>query len=822
MERATAFLLLAKPHFDALDITESDQIGLTSFNEFEFNEFSPSDDSDTWNRMAPGRFDSTGTEGADYDFIYGTGYFPLRAGETQRISLAVVFGETEDDILENLSTVQTIYDENYNFIQPPAKPIVTAVPGDGQVTLYWDDRAEFSVDRVSHLRDFQGYRIYRATDAGFLDNYVITDGQGTQSAFLPVAQFDLVDDVEGYFAIPYRGTQYYLGDNSGLVHSWVDTTAVNGRSYFYAVTSYDAGDEVAGFLPAECAKQASLDAGGLVTLDVNTAYVTPTAPVSGYVPPLVLAEASHDIGDATGLVSPAIVDETALVDGGTYTISMIPDTTGRIEDVVGWEYTEYTPDSTWRWRWNNIIGDSVWVLEVSEIPYDSVRSLLGEVMVPAFAWTMTREGVPPAQEVYSINTETPQQGLAHAGVQAEGFEARLLSYNQILEVNTRLDTGEVLDSTGVIDVNFDSGLVVFLDPFLDTLDTETLYEVQFTYYYNLVHKQLCLDLTGYQTTHSNYFPVVEGVRVEFDNDWDIKLDSENSGWTVEQVGDSLVMPWSLRLANLDSGGITFLRGTAIPDNYRLEVVDPGTGAYARSPQVFADSTRYPRVFRNLLPGHSSMFRLYKVVGDNETPVQFWIYNPNISLSPDDDEHRSTDVEAEPIHYGDNLLFYEEADGDSVYSWTLGSVAGTPESYLYPAVGNEYYAYTLRPFDKMDRYSFIVQGADWNVSTSGTELSDIRVVPNPYIASAVWEEAPISGNRGARKIQFIHLPPRCTVRVYTVRGELVQTLYHDEEVWDGSLDWNLKSKEGLDVATGMYFYHVDSPAGEHRGKFALIK
>ena len=803
-----------EPHFDALDITESDQIGLTSFDEFVFSEFSPSDDPDTWNRMIPGDFDSTGTPD-DVDFIYGTGYFPLRAGETQRISLAVVFGETEDDILENLSTVQTIYDENYNFIQPPAKPILTAVPGDGQVTLYWDDRAEFSVDRVSHLRDFQGYRIYRATDSGFLDNYVITDGQGTQTGFLPMEQFDLIDEVEGYFPIAYRGNQYYLGDNTGLVHSWVDTTAVNGRSYFYAVTSYDGGDVEAGFLPAECAKQASLDAGGLVTLDVNTAYVTPSEPVSGYVPPLVLEEAEHLAGDATGSIHPSVMDETALIDGASYTINIIPDTLGRIEDVLGWEYTEFSPDTYWTWR----SSDSTWVAHYIEVPYDSVHVLLDEVTVPAVAWTMTREDLPPAQEVYPINTDTPQQSLAHAGVQIEGFNAHLLSYDVDLAIHTRLDTGAILDSTGVIDVDFDAGLIVFRDAFLDTLDTDALYEVSFTYNYNLVHKQLCLDLTGYQTTHSNYFPVVEGVKIELENDWRVSLDPERSGWSEPVVDEEEVLPWSMGAINIEDPDAWIpVSGEAIPRDYRVYIVDEGVENL--DPADFPyPAMMYPSVHADLLPVYQSPYQVYRLEDEEEIPIPFWIYNPSYTA---DTLQRSHDLDTVPIHHGDNLLLFEPVEDESTLTWSIGSVTSTPSLYSLPATGNIFTGRTLRPFSEEDVFAFEVQGADWNPSTSAQELSDIRVVPNPYIASAVWEPAPISGNRGERRIQFIHLPPRSTVRIYTVRGELVQTLYHNAEVWDGSLNWNLKSKEGLDVATGMYFYHVDSPAGEHRGKFALVK
>jgi hypothetical protein len=140
----------------------------------------------------------------------------------------------------------------------------------------------------------------------------------------------------------------------------------------------------------------------------------------------------------------------------------------------------------------------------------------------------------------------------------------------------------------------------------------------------------------------------------------------------------------------------------------------------------------------------------------------------------------------------------------------------------PDAGDVFNAITKKPFTAEDAFAVDVQAPAYNQAQGARELSRVRVVPNPYLATAEWEPKPIKGNRGDRKIQFIHLPPTATVRIYTVRGELVATLHHQSEAWDGSLDWNLKSSEGLDVAYGMYMYHVDSPAGEKTGKFALIK
>ena len=55
------------------------------------------------------------------------------------------------------------------------------------------------------------------------------------------------------------------------------------------------------------------------------------------------------------------------------------------------------------------------------------------------------------------------------------------------------------------------------------------------------------------------------------------------------------------------------------------------------------------------------------------------------------------------------------------------------------------------------------------------------------------------------------------------GSLVNTLHHHSSIDDGALSWNMLTKDGLDLAPGVYFYHVDADnVGETTGKFAVIK
>ena len=89
------------------------------------------------------------------------------------------------------------------------------------------------------------------------------------------------------------------------------------------------------------------------------------------------------------------------------------------------------------------------------------------------------------------------------------------------------------------------------------------------------------------------------------------------------------------------------------------------------------------------------------------------------------------------------------------------------------------------------------------------------MPNPYLAHAKWELY-----ENERKIQFVNLPGECTIRIYTLAGDLVSTLDHNDGT--GSQDWNLLTRSGRSVVSGVYLYNVESPYGNYTGKFAVIK
>jgi hypothetical protein len=176
----------------------------------------------------------------DLAWITATGPFDMAAGDTVKLTIVVVAGDDDADYYANVWEAKKLYDAKFNGPTAPPAPSVSAVAGDGRVTLYWDDKPETVADPSSGEVDFEGYKIYRSEDGGVTWGTRITDAQGRTYGYVPVAQFDLDDNIKG--ADP-KNPLVWLGTDSGLRHSWVDSNVVNGITYSYTIVSYDRGTE---------------------------------------------------------------------------------------------------------------------------------------------------------------------------------------------------------------------------------------------------------------------------------------------------------------------------------------------------------------------------------------------------------------------------------------------------------------------------------------------------------------------------------------------------------------------------------------------------
>ncbi|MDZ7315774.1 MAG: hypothetical protein ONB24_06605 [candidate division KSB1 bacterium] len=100
-----------------------------------------------------------------------------------------------------------------------------------------------------------------------------------------------------------------------------------------------------------------------------------------------------------------------------------------------------------------------------------------------------------------------------------------------------------------------------------------------------------------------------------------------------------------------------------------------------------------------------------------------------------------------------------------------------------------------------------------------DLAEIRVVPNPYHIEA--RDIQFGRDDGADRLAFYGLPPECTIRIYTERGDLVDTIEHN----DGSGDelWHSLTSSRQIVVSGLYIAHFQTPDGRSTyRKFVIIR
>ena len=145
---------------------------------------------------------------------------------------------------------------------------------------------------------------------------------------------------------------------------------------------------------------------------------------------------------------------------------------------------------------------------------------------------------------------------------------------------------------------------------------------------------------------------------------------------------------------------------------------------------------------------------------------------------------------------------------------------------YPNSGDVYQVDWKRPFFETDTIRFSINSDNQiNTDSLKTGMDKIKVVPNPYVMTNMMETQvsnPFLNQR--RRLMFTHIPANCRIKIFTVSGILVDEIIVSNEPDNGVIHWDMLTRENLEIAAGMYIYHIESEiTGDAKlGKFAVIK
>ncbi len=296
-------------------------------------------------------------------------------------------------------------------------------------------------------------------------------------------------------------------------------------------------------------------------------------------------------------------------------------------------------------------------------------------------------------------------------------------------------------------------------------------------------------------------PLIDGFVLTIAND-QTAIDPEKTGWDEEHT----TYRWRVNLDKRFSGNNLNIN---YPADYEIlfsnTIIDTAENRLGYPPYV------------------PCKFRINNLTEHKNAHFQFLeYYEKDSTLSPYYDYQNADSIEGamiwvedpspkNPLHLRTTWRFYFEADPNVA-------------EQVPPQPGDRFVIATKKPFRTGDKIVFKVKGQKFSKKKAKTDMDKIAVVPNPYLAAAAWEpKSPFRTGRGERRIYFINLPPKCTIRIYTLRGYLVKTIEHNTSIEVGQEPWDLISKDGQEIAYGVYIYHVQAPGiGEKVGKFAIIK
>jgi hypothetical protein len=176
-----------------------------------------------------------------------------------------------------------------------------------------------------------------------------------------------------------------------------------------------------------------------------------------------------------------------------------------------------------------------------------------------------------------------------------------------------------------------------------------------------------------------------------------------------------------------------------------------------------------------------------------------------------------------MYLSGHIFLFELAPGSAVPAdgtvWTMRSYIGFVNGGNGAAGALGPYSFTpvVRNFSALGASLNLTYTATNAVAgATATDLRRVHTVPDPYYVTSGFEQSPDN-----KIIKFVNLPQQAIIRIYSSSGVLVALLEHSSSTFGGDETWNVRNRNNQVVASGVYFYHVESGDARRVGRFTVV-
>jgi len=227
------------------------------------------------------------------------------------------------------------------------------------------------------------------------------------------------------------------------------------------------------------------------------------------------------------------------------------------------------------------------------------------------------------------------------------------------------------------------------------------------------------------------------------------------------------------------------------------------------------------------------------LGIGKVPFSIWDIGRTIQSTADDkklsikilDKDQLNPINANPDKKWDQLPSSKE--WEQIYAFdapfsadSLRPTSGisTPKALPFgafiidgslPATGTVLRVTSFKPLTNGDIFEGVPVAPKENVDLAKSQIDNISVFPNPYFGANALER-----DQYQRFVRFTNLPHQAMIRLFNLSGVFIQRI--DKDDTNQYVDWDLRNRDGLPVASGIYIAYLEMPGiGTKIMKIAVI-